>query len=168
MPKLMLNHEINCDADTFWKLFFNQDFNVAMYKQGLGFTEFQVLEQRDGDRETFRKVHASPKVEMPGPLAKMFGGGLKYTEEGTFDKGSKIWRWKMTPSSMADKIKNEGTMRLEPAGAGKVRRIAEILIEAKIFGLGGMIEGMADKSLKEGWENSAKFMNKWIADGKAT
>ena len=41
---------------------------------------------------------------------------------------------------MAEKVRNEGTLRLEPLGDSRVRRIAEITVEAKVFGIGGMIE----------------------------
>lgn len=167
MPKFTVTHEIHCDVDTFWKLFFDQAFNEAMYKQGLHFPEFRVLEQRETDREIVRKVAGQPKMDMPGPVAKVLGSGFRYTEEGTFDKATRTWRWKMTPSTMADKLRQEGTLRVEPAGEGRVRRVAELVNEAKIFGIGGMLEGFAEKSLRQGWDDSARFMNGWISEGKA-
>ena len=39
-------------------------------------------------------------------------------------------------------------------------------IEAKIFGVGGLIESSAEKQLREGWDKSAVFMNKWLAEHK--
>ena len=47
---------------------------------------------------------------------------FKYVEDGTYDKATKTYRFKVTPSSMADKLTNEGTIRMEPAGEGKSRR----------------------------------------------
>lgn len=167
MGKFTMTHEIECDPDTFWKLFFDKEFNEALFRQALKFPEFTVVEQRDGDKELFRKVRATPKVDLPGPVAKLLGSNFSYVEDGTFEKGTKTWRWKMTPSSLADKMRNEGVMRVEAAGAGKCRRVAEITNEVKIFGIGGMVEGAAEKSLREGWDASARFMNQWIRDGKA-
>ena len=168
MPNFTLTHEIHCDEPTFWRLFMDNGFSEELYSRGLSFPEFSVLELRDGERETYRKLAAMPKVDMPGAIKKLFGSGFRYTEEGTFDKAARVWRWKMTPGTMADKLRNEGTMRVEPAGHDRVRRIADLTVEAKVFGIGGMLEGFAEKNLREGWENSAVFMNRYLAERRAT
>lgn len=167
MPNFKVTHEINCNADTFWKLFFDKEFNERLYKEGLGFPEFTVLDQQETDTRLTRKCQGMPKLNMPGPVVKLLGNGFRYTEEGTWDKGTKVWKWKMTPSTMADKLKQEGTMRIEVVGDNRVRRVAELVNEAKVFGLGGLIESSAEKQLREGWDLSAKFFNTWIADKKA-
>jgi hypothetical protein len=167
MGKFTVTHEINCNADTFWKVFFDKTFNEELFRKALGFPEYSILEQRETDKETFRKVSGQPKMDLPGPVAKLFGSGFRYTEEGRLDKATQIWSWKMTPSTLAEKLRNEGTMRIEPIGDSKVRRIASMEIEAKVFGVGGLIESSSEKQLRSGWDQSAVFMNKWIADGKA-
>jgi len=167
MGKFTVTHEINCNADTFWKVFFDKTFNEELFRKALGFPEYSILEQRETDKETFRKVSGQPKMDLPGPVAKLFGSGFRYTEEGRLDKTKQLWSWKMTPSTLTDKLRNEGTMRIEPIGDSKVRRIASIEIEAKVFGVGGLIESSSEKQLRSGWDQSAVFMNKWIADGKA-
>jgi hypothetical protein len=166
MSKFTIRHEINCDEETFWKIFFDRDFNLKLYKEELGFPEFDILEQRDTDTETFRKAKGTPKMNMPGPVQKLVGSNFSYTEDGRLNKATKTWSWKMNPSTMADKIRNEGTMRIEKVGEGKVRRIADINIEAKVFGVGGLIESSAEKQLREGWDQSAVFMNRWIETHK--
>ena len=52
----------------------------------------------------------------------------------------------MTPSTMADKLRQRGSMRIEKPIGDKVRRIAELSIEAKVFGLGGLIESTTESS----------------------
>ncbi len=164
MGKFTLTHEINCDVDTFWKVFFDKSFNDKLYSEALGFPEFKVVEQNETDQKLTRKVAAQPKMEVPGPVAKLLGSNIRFTEEGTFDRASKTWRWKTIPSSLADKIRNEGTLRVEAAGPNKVRRIAEVEVEAKVFGLGGLIESSAEKQLRQGWDESAVFMNKYLGE----
>lgn len=163
MAKFTVRHEINCDEDTFWKLFLDEAFNNELYLKALGFPEFKVISQRDTDTETVRTVKGQPKMNLPGPIAKLLGSGFSYTEEGRLDKKTKVWRWKMTPSTLADKMRNEGTMRIEKVGDNKVRRIADLEIEAKIFGIGGLLESTSEKELTEGWAKSAVFMNEYIA-----
>ncbi|AKT40214.1 DUF2505 domain-containing protein [Chondromyces crocatus] len=167
MGKFTLTHEINCNADTFWKVFFDKSFNEKLFLEYLGFPAYQILEQRESDTEIFRKVSGQPKMEMPGPVQKLLGSSFSYTEDGRWNKATKVWTWKMTPSAMADKVRQEGSMRIEPIGDDKVRRITEILIEAKVFGVGGLIESSAEKQLREGWDRSQGFMNRWVAEGKA-
>jgi hypothetical protein len=163
MGKFTVTHEINCNAETFWKVFFDKDFNTKLYKESLGFPEFTIVDQRETDSELIRKVKGTPKMEVPAPVAKVLGSNFSYTEEGKFNKGTKIWQWKMIPGNMADKLRNEGTLRLEPIGDAKVRRVAELVLEAKIsFVVNSLIESSAEKQLRDGWDKSAAFMNNWL------
>ncbi|MFT3771794.1 MAG: DUF2505 domain-containing protein [Minicystis sp.] len=163
MTKFTLTHEINCDVDTFWKTFLDKSFNEALYRQELGFPEFNVIEQVETDTLIRRKVAGTPKMDVPGPVAKVLGPNFKYTEEGSMSPAAKLWTWKMTPSVMAEKMHMGGTVRCEPISATKCRRVAELTIEAKIFGIGGLMESSAEKQMRDGWDRSAVFMNKWFA-----
>ncbi|MBL9003217.1 MAG: DUF2505 domain-containing protein [Myxococcales bacterium] len=162
MGKFTVTHEIHCNAEKFWKLFFDKDFNTALFKNHLGFPEFNIVEQTENDTELVRRISGQPKMDMPGPIAKLLGSNFGYKEDGKLDKKTSVWRWKMTPSALADKLRNEGMMRIEPIGDSKIRRIAEITIEAKIFGVGGLLESTSEKQLRDGWDRSAQFMNDWL------
>jgi hypothetical protein len=162
MGKFTVTHEIHCNAETFWKVFFDKDFNTKLYKESLGFPEFTIIDQRETDSELIRKVKGTPKMDVPGPVAKVLGSNFAYTEEGKFNRATQRWSWKMIPSTAADKLRNEGTLRVEPIGDSKVRRIADLVLEAKFFGIGGLIESSAEKQLRDGWDKSAVFMNQWL------
>lgn len=162
MGKFTVTHEIRCNVETFWKTFLDKDFNVKLYKESLGFPDWQIVDQSDTDTEARRKVSAQPKMEVPGPVQKLFGPNFRYSEEGSMKKSEGIWRWKMTPSTLADKLFTSGTVRVEAIGDNKVRRIAEMVVEAKIFAVGGLIESTAEKQLRDGWDKSATFMNKYL------
>jgi len=166
MGKFTVTHEIRCNAETFWKTFFDKDFNTRLYIEGLGFPAFKVTDQTDDGTTVTRKVTATPKMEVPGPVQKLFGPGFGYNEEGSMKKSEGIWRWKMAPNTLADKLFTSGTVRIEPIGSDKVKRIAEMSIEAKIFAVGGLIESTAEKQMRDGWDKSAIFMNKFV-DGAA-
>jgi Protein of unknown function (DUF2505) len=167
MGKFTITHEINCNAETFWKVFLDKEFNEKLYRGELGFDEYNIVDQRDTGTEVIRKTFGRPKVNLPGPLAKLVGDGFSYTEDAKLNKATQVWSWKLTPSTLADKTRNEGQMRIEPIGDNRVRRIAEIVIEAKVFGVGGLLESTFEKELRQGWDRSAIFTNKWIADGRA-
>ncbi len=167
MTTFKITHEINCNEAAFWELFFDKEFNKKLYLEGLEFNEWVLEDQSETDTEIKRKTRGKPKLKnVPGPVAKILGDSFGYSEVGHMDKTKKVWTWKLTPTVMAEKIKQEGSLKIEAIGDDKVRRSVEMLIEAKVFGIGGMLESTAEKQLKDGWENSAVFMNKWIAANK--
>ena len=162
MGKMTVTHTINCNVERFWKVFLDKEFNTELYGKVLGFPDFQITSQVDDETSVTRKVSAQPKMEVPGALQKLIGAGFRYTEEGSMKKSEGVWRWKMTPSTLADKLFTSGVVRVEAAGDNKVRRVAEITIEAKIFGLGGLIESTTEKQMRDGWDKSAVFMNQYL------
>jgi len=166
MGTFTLTHDIRCSAQKFWDLFFDREYNDKLYLGALGFPEFKLLEQRETETGFVRKAAGQPNMDMPAPIAKLLGSGFRYVEEGTYDKAKGVYRWKMTPSSLADKMRNEGVLRVEPISDDRCKRIVELTIEAKIFGVGGLLEKTAEKSMRDGWEKSAVFLNDWVTNKK--
>lgn len=70
----------------------------------------------------------------------------------------------MMPSHMPDRLRNEGVLWIEPAGQGRITRVADVKIEAKIFGIGKILEGLVEKEIRSGWDESAAFLNNWLAE----
>ena len=103
-------------------------------------------------------------MEAPAAVAKLLGSSFGYDEEGRFDKATKTHKFIIKPNVMTEKLRNEGTVKCEPRGEGKSTRVVEIIAEAKVFGLGGMIESSFEKSFRTGWQKSAEFINKWVKD----
>lgn len=165
MPLIKISHEFETTEDAFLELFFQKDEMTRMYREYMQFPEFSLTQTEEGDKLK-RTIVAVPKMEMPAAIAKIAGGSVRYTEDGVFDKKTKVFTWKTTPSLMGDKIKNEGTMRVESLGNGKVRRTAEITLEAKVFGLGGVIEGTFEKTIRDGWEKATQFFRDELAKKK--
>jgi len=163
MTTFTMQHELDCTPERFWQLFFDRDFNEKLFA-ALEFPEWKLLDQRDEEKEIVRIVKATPKMEAPGPVAKVLGSSFGYTEESRFDKATKTQRFVIKPTTMADKLRNEGTVRCEPVGEGRCRRVVEVLAEAKIFGVGGMIESSLEKSFRTGWQKSADFINRWVKE----
>jgi len=164
MIKFTMTHEIDCTPERFWQLFFDPSFNEKLYKEGLGFPEFSTVETRETEAEIQRKVVARPKLNMPGPVVKVLGDSFGYTEEGLFDRATGVYRFKSIPNSMADKLRNEGSVRVDKIGERKLRRTVEILVEAKVFALGGLMESSTEKQLRQGWEAIAAFISRHVAE----
>ena len=149
----------DCAPDAFWKAFLDLEFNRRLYLDALSFREIDILEQTD----TSRRMRAVPRLELPGPLAKVLGDRFGYEERGQLDRPKGEWRWHTIPNAMGDKIKTEGILRIEAAGDGRCRRLDQVTIEAKVFGIGGLIESTAEKQLRASWEKEAVFTKGWLA-----
>jgi hypothetical protein len=164
MKKFTLRHEINCSVDHFWEVFFDPEFNKKLFLDELGFPQYETLDLNKSEKSITRKVKGTPKMDMPKPVVKLLGEGFSYEESGTFDKDTQVWKWKMKPAKLADKLRNEGEVTCERISDDKCRRVATIEIEAKVFGVGGLIESSSEKQMKDGWNKSADFMNRWLED----
>jgi hypothetical protein len=160
MRKINASHIIDCDAETFWKLYFDETYFKAFYLDELGFKQLELIDKTD----TTRKLRGVPKLNMPGPVMKLLGDSFGYEEHGNLDRDKNEWRWKMLPNTMADKLATSGIIRLEPAGEGKVRRLDEATLDAKVFGIGKLIEGSTEKEVRSAWDKEARFMNKWVRE----
>jgi hypothetical protein len=163
MATFTMRHELECDCERFWKLFFDEEFNVALFK-ALEFPAWKLLESKETDSEIIRTVKATPKMGAPAAVAKLLGSSFGYDEEGRFNRASKTLKFVIKTNVMTDKLRNEGTVKCEPRGDGKSTRVVEIIAEAKVFGLGGVIESSFEKSFRTGWQKSADFINKWVKE----
>ena len=103
-----------------------------------------------------------PTLNVPAPVAKVMGSSFAYSESGTFDKATGVWRWTLTPSALAKKIRVEGKLTIAPGGASRVTRNVEIDIEARVMMVGGLIEDTFKKQLEEGWGKGATVQNEWL------
>lgn len=158
MRKVHAENVIACSADAFWKLFVDRAFNEALYRDGLSFQRFEIVEMS----ETSRHVRCTPNVAAPGPLRKLLGDRFSYEEKGKLDPSGTIWRWEVTPSTLQKKISNTGSIRAEDLGDGRCTRIDEMQVEARVFGLGSLIERATEDEVTDAWKKTAAFMNDWI------
>jgi hypothetical protein len=158
MRKLTRTLVLDCDPETFWKVFFDDEYIRRMHLDGLGFREIEILEKTD----TRRRLRAVPALDIPETVAKLLGDRFGYEERGTVDREKGEWRWSMAPNALGDKLRTEGTVTIESAPGGKTRRHDNVVIEAKLFGVGSLIEGTAEKQLRASWEKEETFLKRWL------
>jgi len=166
MKKFTVEHAFDCDPDTLWLTFFDEAFTKAQFAS-FGFPSFEIVSQKDEGDRVVRTMRVTPKLEVPGAVAKLLGSSFAYTEEGTFDKAAKVWTWKTTTSVLPNKIHSHGTVRVLPAGAGKCIQKSEFEISVDVFGVGGAIESALEKNFTNGWNNGATFTRRWLAGARS-
>lgn len=156
-----------CTPDTFWSTFLDESYVRTLYVDELEYHAFGILELS----ATSRKLRIAPNMRLPAPVAKLIGDSFVYEEHGTLDRANNDWTWRMVqPANLDSKRKPRkdavimhGTTRIEPSGAGHCRRTDTSSVEAKIFGLGGLIESTIDKELQRARAKEYAFLTQWLA-----
>lgn len=163
--RFTIRHIIETDVDTFWELFFAEDYNEAMFRGALKFHNYEVVSlTRDDDGSVKRRTDNAPPLELPPALKRVVGDLSSYIEDGRFEGKSKRWTADVTPSTMADKIRTHVELRVEPRGDKRCERIADIDVTVKIFGVGKVMERFIEQQTRDAYDDSAGFTNTWIAD----
>jgi hypothetical protein len=160
MRQATSSHDLHCDVDTFWRLMLDEEYVKKLYLTDLQFKELEVLELTDA----CRRLRGVPKLNMPGPVIKLLGDRFSYEEQGTFDRDKGEWHWKLVPSVLASKLRIEGVIRCKAISPGECQRLDEATIEAKVFGLGKLLESSTEKEVLRTFATEAAFMNRWLVE----
>lgn len=165
MQTIHLEHEIGCDEQAFWDAFLDPTYNKTLFREVLGFPSFEILEQHEDDVAIRRNAAAQPRLPRAQmALARLLRRrGFHFVEHGRFDKQSRTWEWDLEPNVFPSLLSNHGTVRIEPIGYKRVRRIVDIKLAARLPGIGRLIEASAKKRIDQGWRDSARFMNDWLS-----
>ena len=164
MAEVTLDHEIETDEETFWsKIVFDEAFNKKLYVDELKFPGWNLVTSKEDDVKITRRVQVDPPVVgVPAPVKKVLGDRFSYAEEGTFDKKTKRYSFKVTPSTMAEKSKISGEMWTEKSGDKKVIRHAKMHVEVKVMLVGGMVEERIISDLRQSYDKGTTFTNDYI------
>lgn len=164
MKQLRQSWGLPCGVDRFWEVFFEDAYSRALYLEGLQFKGYRVISLE----ETSRKLHLSPKLNVPGPVAKLIGDSFAYEQHGSFDRAAGLFSWRMVqPGDVKGKpgaITSSGTIRVTADGADRCTRTDQVTVSASVFGLAGMIESAMEKELKSSWDTEIAFFKRWIAE----
>jgi hypothetical protein len=165
MADARIEHVLSCTDDTFWKVFFDPEYNKELFLKVLEFDAWKLVSLDEKPDRIERVVDVVPKLgDLPGPLKKLAEGGAGYRERDVFDRAQKRMRTDIEPSTLQGKLTINGNMFTQPAGEGKCRRIYDINVTAKIFGVGGMIESRILGDVKASYEKAAVFTNRWVKE----
>ncbi len=166
MADARIEHVFDCTQETFWgKVFFSEEYNRRLFLDTLGFSTWRVVRLEEGPDRVERVVDCAPPLgDLPGPLKKLAEGGAGYREIDSYDRKTHRMTLRVEPSVLRDKLTITGVSRTEPAGPGKCRRIYDSTVVAKVFGLGGMIEGRILDDVRKSYDQAAVFTNRYLAE----
>ena len=156
--KLSLVYRWDCSPDEFWALYYDPDFAVRLHLEALGSTSADIVSQ-EGDIDTglVRTLRYGQRPPMPGPVRKIFGEEVVTTEVSTFDPQTSTTRFVMTPGTMADKTRIEGSIGLAVEGGSTIETFS-LEARVKIFGAGPIVERFIEHMARDMQEKSVAFM----------
>ena len=164
--KFTVRNTFNTSVDNYWnELFFEPEYNERLYKEGLNFKGFEMIEltgEKGGPRK--RVMLTEPAADAPKVVRKLIGDSLTYTETGTWSPETRIWTYNIVTSKLTDKVKIGGILWAEPKGDNQCERVAEIEISVKVFGVGGAVEKFIEKTTRDSYVKASKFTNDFIAE----
>lgn len=160
MREFTLVQDIAGTVDDHWRAFFDPAFEKAIVV-AMKFRSYEVVERKETETSIHQKTRAVPKLDAAASVAKFFGGRFGYLEEGTFDRATRVWRVRTIPETFAEHICAAMVMKVESIGEAS-KRTLEFTIDARLRGIGGMVESGFEKNARTGWQASAEFLNKWL------
>lgn len=160
--KFTIRDDYACSAAHFWgEMFFDPEYNRRVYREGLEFEIFELLEQTEQDGIIERKIRVMPKLDAPRPIRKLIGDALTYEEHGRFD--GVRWESRVVPSRLADRVKPQLIQWVEPAGDDRCVRYVAFDIEVRILGLGKLMEKFLERTYRENYTKAAQWTNRvWL------
>jgi hypothetical protein len=166
MADFRFEHTFNCSQDTFWtKVFLDDEYNRRLFLERLKFSAWREVESQEKDGKLHRVVEATPPVvDLPGPLKALVGDNLRYREHGVLDRTQNRYSVTVVPNRLADKISVRIEIATRDDGPNRCRRVVSGTVEAKVFGLGGMIEKRTITDLGLSYEEGATFTNAFVAE----
>ncbi len=164
MKRVRIAHEVNCSPEVFWQLYLDPVFTEALVREAIKVDNFKILKFEESPTEVHRITTGQPRISAPAAIQKIIGANFSYTEVLRFDRTQQVAKTSISLSTFGDKVRNDTTLRVEVLGPNRIRRIGDAEIEAKIFGMGGLIESNMEKQMQSGWADGAAFTNRWIAE----
>lgn len=160
--RITIRQTLQCDAKSYWKLFFSQPFLDAYWAE-LGWTDGQVDQSGKPPKATTRSSSWVAPVDAPGPVKKIFGSTQKVSDSGTYDPAGGTFTYAVTPGTMPDKVKISGVVTVTDNGDGTCSRANDVEVSVKIFGIGRLVEGTIEKETRSGDAALERVINRLAA-----
>ncbi len=161
--KKVMRHRFSTTKDRFWgEVFFDEEFNRGL-SDALDNESMEVVEQSGEVSGTLKRtLTCTPRMDAPGPVRKILGDSMDYTETGEWNAETGRWEFSMVTAALGDKMKLNGAMWAEECG-DEIERVCEIEFSVKMFGMGKVIEKFLATSIVENQEKAARFTKDFIS-----
>lgn len=158
--KLHVRHTFPCDPETFWKMYWDDEFD-AMLQRG-NTVQRELLEQRDEGGVVVRRVRFTPQRDLPAPAAKLLGSSkLVYEQESRFDPARSEMAWRVIPTILPGKLDARGTFVVRPIEGG-CEQVVDGDIKVDVRFIGGQIEKAVVAEVEQSYQRTAEVAREWL------
>jgi hypothetical protein len=166
MKERRIEHVYDCSAELFWnQIFLDDEYNRRLFLDELHYSTWKVLRSEERGAELHRTIEATPPLgDLPSALKRLLSEGLGYEEHGVLDRQNQRYRVEVKPRSLGSKMNVHGELTTQPISERSCRRIYVARVEARVLGVGGMIEQRLLDEIAKSYDKSAAFTNRWIAE----
>jgi hypothetical protein len=160
-----LRDVLDIDPSSFWRLYFDREFGRVLHYEALHFASFEIAEQRVDERGVLlRRVDYRPALTSIPKLAVEVLGDGSYSEHGRYDPGRQTYTAKFVPHKRPNSFVTRTELSVRPLAARRCERNLTVVNEANVFGIGRLIESVAEKAQRRAHEQVRTFMLQWIRE----
>ncbi len=164
MTHFVIAHDFDADPERFWRLFFDEPYNAALYER-LKMKERTVLVKTEDDATIHFEQKILPRRDLPAVIKKLVRGDLGYVETTTYHKGKNYMDVKIEPTLFKDRTDVRARYTITPLAPGKVRRTFEGDIHVDIPFLGRRVEAAVLDDVQRSYDVAAQVTREWLAHG---
>lgn len=156
--KVSTSEVYRCPVEKYLEEYFNPEGRHRRVV-GAGGVSFSATEVRREAPEWTMRAELVEKLNAPAAIRKIFGETNRFEEESRWPVGGEVIQVVVRPDRMRDKLSIQMLYRLEGLPDGSCRVTLEMDIQARIFGIGGLVEKMAAKEMPHAFSKDAAFFN---------
>jgi len=158
--------EIAAGADACWRAYVSEAYDAAVARRN-GLREYRVVVREPAEGPwRHRVLHASGRVP-PAVAPWLARLGLDpesaLPEEQWRDDAARCLRFRLAPPALGERVRIEGEVRLEPAGAGACRRRVRAEVRVGIPLVGRALEPILAGVLREVHDKGAAVLAEMVS-----
>ena len=158
-------HDFDIDAKGYWEIFFDDAYNVELYKR-TKIKNRQVISQTDDGKVLRRTQRLTPDQELPG-FIKSIISDVTYTEHDVLHRDRSEMEVVIEPAMMKNKFDFRAIYSVKPLAEGRCRRVFEGDSKVSVMLVGGQIEKYMIDEMRKSYDEAAKVTAEFIARRKA-
>jgi hypothetical protein len=153
------------DYPTFRRVYYSEEFNQQVAEAVKLKERFQLEHVVLPDGKERRRVHVTPRAQIPLAVQKILDGkNISYEETTIFDPKTRSATFSIM-SAAGDTVNVTGLARFVEESGG-VRLIFEGEATVKVFGIGGIAERYIINEVKGRYETMERLLQQFVDEGK--
>lgn len=161
--KITSQQTYHVDLARYFELLVDGETRARREIEGAGSVSYRVLERKEEGGVIRYRAEMVSRVDAPAPVRKIIGETSRMEEEITYRQGGEVAQVRYRTDALGDRGRLEGEIRARAAGPGRTDVTLDITAEIKMFGLGGIMEKMVDRELREHLVKDVAFVNTHLA-----